>query len=357
MSCKIKNNFFIMVNQLDSIRQKRIIWGVFLFVSIGIAVVLVATSMFHLPQVSVDTNPPSVFSAQDASFFLDPDSSTQDPDSQFTINAKVDPKSDSIAAVVLNISFDPSVLQLDAVDTTDSPFSNVLIPASIDNNRGIASITSGVVASDPPAPVTGVALVAALKFHAVGMSEEGTPIVIEDTSQAAAIGESGNVIRLYVPASVRISKDTTPPDDGAIFEDDFESALSWQTSGSVTLYDGDPKNGAHAVQLEDDGSSMEKTISLSGYKKVTVSFSMGGVDLDNDKDYIQALYYDGSSWRTLETIEGGSTNADGKLHAFTIPLPSFMNGHEDFALRFQMSGKGKKDYGYVDDVMVDGDPL
>lgn len=139
-----------------------------------------------------------------------------------------------------------------------------------------------------------------------------------------------------------------------IFEDDFESALSWEQSGNVTWYTGNPKNGSHSVQLRKTGT-IEKTVSLEGYKNITVSFEMGARSLDKASENVQALYFDGSSWQVLEQIDNGSAGENNQLNPYSISLPASVNDLQTFALRFKINGSGTGDYGYVDDVSVSGE--
>lgn len=144
---------------------------------------------------------------------------------------------------------------------------------------------------------------------------------------------------------------TPTPTVSTVFSDNFDSALSWTTSGAVTWYTGSPKNGTHSVRLTTTGS-ITKTIPLTGYQNITVSFNMGANSLDNNNEYVQALYYNGSSWTELARINNGAANENNQLNPYSFTLPSSVNNLASFALQFKINGSSSNDYGFVDDVKV-----
>lgn len=138
-----------------------------------------------------------------------------------------------------------------------------------------------------------------------------------------------------------------------LFNDGFESSLSWTKSGSVTWYTGIPKNGTHSVQLRQTGN-ITKTIPLTGFNSITVAFSMGANSLDNNNENVQALYYNGASWVVLTQINNGSANENNRLNPYSINLPSTVDNLSSFALQFKINGSANNDYAYIDDVSVTG---
>jgi hypothetical protein len=143
----------------------------------------------------------------------------------------------------------------------------------------------------------------------------------------------------------------TPSTRSTIFGDNFEAGLSWTKNGDVTWYTGSPRKGSHSVRLRRTGS-IEKVIPTTGYRNISVSFSMGSNSLENEN--VQALYYNGSSWQILAQINDGDQNDNNRLNNYRIMLPSTADGRADFALRFKINGSAANDYGFVDDVEVTG---
>ena len=137
-----------------------------------------------------------------------------------------------------------------------------------------------------------------------------------------------------------------------VFSDDFEAALSgWTQSAVVTWYTGSPKLDTYDVRLQFTGS-IQRTISTSGYRGITVSFYMGAYSLDDANENMQALWYDGSAWTVLKQINDGAPEEDNQLHYFEFSLPVGADDNGAFALRFKLNGSGTGDYGYVDNVVV-----
>ncbi len=141
-----------------------------------------------------------------------------------------------------------------------------------------------------------------------------------------------------------------------IFSDGFETALTWTTAGDVTWFTGTPKNGSHSVRLRTTGS-IEKTITTTGYRFISVAFSLGANSLDNANENLQALWFDGSSWVVLKQINNGDPEENNQLNTFAFELPPAADDTAALALRFKLNGSGTGDYGYVDDVVVSGYPL
>lgn len=139
----------------------------------------------------------------------------------------------------------------------------------------------------------------------------------------------------------------------AIFSDGFESALSWTQSGNVRWYTGTPKTGTHSVRLRQTGS-IQKTIPLTGFTGITVSFSMGTDSLDNNNENVPAFYYNGTSWVVLAQINNGSANDNNRLNPYSVTLRATVDNLSLFALQFKINGSANNDYAYVDDVSVTG---
>jgi len=69
---------------------------------------------------------------------------------------------------------------------------------------------------------------------------------------------------------------------------------------------------------------------------------------------MQALWYDGSDWTVMAQIDDGEE--DNQLHYYQINLPAGAAENPAFALKFKLNGSGTGDYGYVDNVVLEGYP-
>jgi len=118
-------------------------------------------------------------------------------------------------------------------------------------------------------------------------------------------------------------------------------------------------NNAASIQLT-HGGSMQRTIPTSGYSNIVVSFALGANSLETSgwpsyvPEYVEASWYDGSSWTTLKQIDYNDPGYN-HLNSYTYTLPAAANNNANFRLRFRLSsGTGDQDYGFIDDVRVTG---
>jgi PKD repeat protein len=147
-----------------------------------------------------------------------------------------------------------------------------------------------------------------------------------------------------------------------LYNNGFEANnfTDWTTSGFVDRQTGSvPKNGTASIRLRQTGQ-MQKTVSTAGYTSITVSFALAAFSLESPSgvpEYVQASWYDGTTWAQLTRISDGDTNEDNNLHLYSFSLPAGAANNPNFALRFLISGSASNDYGYVDDVQVMGTHL
>jgi PKD repeat protein len=136
----------------------------------------------------------------------------------------------------------------------------------------------------------------------------------------------------------------------------------WAQSGSlgtVTRYTGggssNPsvgfRNGSSSVQLLGNGE-IQKTIPTTGYTSIVVNFAVGVRSFEGGENLLAQWSPDGgTSWITLETWD--DTDQTGHLTYYSYTLPAAAN-NPNFRLRFDLTGAGNSDYGYIDDVRVTG---
>ncbi len=148
----------------------------------------------------------------------------------------------------------------------------------------------------------------------------------------------------------------------SLYYNNFEvNFTGWTTSGLVDRNNnaGIPKNGTASIRLRQTGQ-MQKTVSTAGYTSITVSFALAANSLESPSgvpEYVQARWYDGTTWTQLTRISDGDTNEDNNLHLYSFSLPAGAANNPNFALQFLINGSNNNDYGYVDDVQVMGTHL
>lgn len=181
-----------------------------------IAVVLLATvvGVYYLfqpnnnKQAQVQLYHKSSQAAPNSTIAFSPASISVGPSQNFNLNAQINPGSNQVSAVELHVTFDPAKITLTSMSAPSSW--NVLQAAGINNTAGTASIIVGVSPQSPPVYVTTTTTVASLSFTVKTLGTSSTsPVAFASTTQAAANGETGNVITTMTNATVTIN--AAPP--------------------------------------------------------------------------------------------------------------------------------------------------
>lgn len=142
-----------------------------------------------------------------------------------TLVARVNPGTNQVGAVELDITFIPSVLRLDSVTRSDS-FNTTLEGPVIDNSNGTGSIDVGLL-TNPATYVTTTSDVATFVFTTL-TAATNSPVSIAMTSNASALGE-------YV-VSTRTGSQITVTASGGDTTDPVVTAFSIPTTAtSLTI--------------------------------------------------------------------------------------------------------------------------
>lgn len=134
----------------------------------------------------------SVNAAGVSSIYFSPATQTVNPSQSFSSNVVINPSTNRVTAVELHLTFDPAKIHVNSVSPTG--VWNVLTAAQINNVAGTASIVVGVPAGSPVVPVTTISNVVTVGFQTVGGAGTITAVNFDVSTQAAALGEAGNVI-------------------------------------------------------------------------------------------------------------------------------------------------------------------
>jgi len=118
----------------------------------------------------------------------------------FTVTATVDPNSNRVNGAELEVVFDPSQLELEKVEPSDT-FSLQLESVDINNEKGMARFAFGVpLGQEPVDAPTPVALLSFVAKAVKGLST----ITVSKNSLVAAAGLTSNVLGSTTPAVVEI---------------------------------------------------------------------------------------------------------------------------------------------------------
>lgn len=147
----------------------------------------------------------------DAILFFNPSSRSVSAGSDFALVARIDPGSNTsvgINAVQLDVTFDPTKLQLSDIQKSDA-FGTIFKVASINNNAGTASIVL-ITPSQPD--ITSTSDVATFNFHA--QAAGSSAVSFAASSDAAVNDDKGTLVvgtRTSASVTVTTSSDITPP--------------------------------------------------------------------------------------------------------------------------------------------------
>jgi hypothetical protein len=162
----------------------------------------------------------------------------------FNLTASINPNGNAVTAIMLNVTFDASRLELTTV-TPSTAFSNKLAGPTIDNIAGTASMDVGV----PTTNTTGVTSLSDVAVFSFKSKTTGGSASVNFTSNtmAAAIGNSGNVITTRNGATVTVQAINTAP-KGNIDTANTASIVGW-------AYDSDAGANAIRVDIYMDGTA------------------------------------------------------------------------------------------------------
>ncbi len=155
---------------------------------------------------------PVAKSATDAVLSFDEASVSVETGDTVTLVARVNPGTNEVGGVELDVTFNPSVLQLDSITRSDT-FNITLGGPTIDNTGtgdtdGTGSIDVGLL-TNPATYVTTTSDIATFVFTALADATD-SPVAFAATSDASAHGEY--VVLTRTPAAVTVTEaDVTPP--------------------------------------------------------------------------------------------------------------------------------------------------
>ncbi|MFA4817207.1 MAG: cohesin domain-containing protein [Parcubacteria group bacterium] len=168
-----------------------------------------------------------------SSIYFEPAAPTMNVNQSLNLDAKVNPGNNQVTAVELHVTFDNSKLRLDSITPNSTAFPNVLQAAVLGNANGTASIIVGVAATSPLSPVISTATIATFSFHSLATGDNSA-VAFTSGSQAAAVGEDGDVLTARTPASVTITGVTYDNTDFATLAANWLQSVAAGTSGDVS---------------------------------------------------------------------------------------------------------------------------
>jgi len=140
-----------------------------------------------------------------------------------------------------------------------------------------------------------------------------------------------------------------------IFSDHFNPWNGWTGNAMNCIC---ASSGVHWAAMDSD-EGLQRTISTSGYSSIKAHFQLQLSTGLVPSAYVQALWYDGSTWTELKRITTGDSDADGNFHTYDYNLPSGANNNPNFAFKsytLGVLGDSGSAHSRLDDVVVKGTP-
>ncbi len=166
--------------------------------------------------------PKPVSKAAGVDFTINPQQVTVAPGGTFTVNVDMNTNNFLVSAAEVHLTFDPTKISVQSLQLgTMLPVA--LVPATIAN--GEVSFTVG---AQPTTPATGSGTLATITFQAVSAST--STVSFANTTQVAAIGQTGNMVGVLTPSQVTVAATVNPTPAPVV------STASFRLSGSSTSY-------------------------------------------------------------------------------------------------------------------------
>ena len=184
-------------------------------------------------------------------------------------------------------------------------------------------------------------------YHVVTVFVNGTPLppTTPTTYTFPAVTSNQTISATFAP----------------VFFDNFDAVTSpagWTILGIVDRYTGSPHDGVAGIRQRDIPSSIVRTISTTGYSAITVSFDMGS-KVNTAGRYMKAEWSPdgGTTWNLLKQINYGDPEDDDNLYPFSYSLPASADNNANFSLRFVLNANVPGEKGYVENVLIGGNPI
>ncbi len=191
------------------------------------AIALVVLVIVCITTLFVQVAPKKAKAAADSALYFNPANYSVGLNQDFALDAMINPGSNQVNGVSLQITFDPAKFRLDNIDNAGSPFTDILHAVGqpnfvIDNNAGTAAIDLGV--HPGASSVTSLSKVATLSFHSLTKTTDSL-IAFSNSAYAVATGESGDVLKTRTPATVTVNAKTYTNADFANLAADWLQAV------------------------------------------------------------------------------------------------------------------------------------
>jgi hypothetical protein len=202
---------------------------------------------------------------------------------------------------------------------------------------------------------------------------QNAEVYVDDAYVGNLLAAGGNIVHRWketdfmIPASFTRGKSAItvrlePLSDGIsngdqLFSDGFESgaltAGGWVTGGAA-VGTSNRFHGVYAAALNAT-DFLTKSLSTVGYENIAFAYCRRTRDFDASGDNLYVEWSDngGATWAELEHLVATSAGYGGRR--FILPVTA--NNNPNVQVRFRMDTDSTGDYGYLDDIVITGEPI
>ena len=143
---------------------------------------------------------------------------------------------------------------------------------------------------------------------------------------------------------------TTGAETTTLFSDDFEGGNldGWATTGNVSAHSSAANSGIYGARFR-GAAEMIITVNTTEFTSVNLKYDRSTSQFEANETLDVHWSLDGSIWNLIE-----STNATSWGEAMDHTLPDPAAGQPALQIRFKTNASSKREYGYLDNVIITG---
>ena len=135
----------------------------------------------------------------------------------------------------------------------------------------------------------------------------------------------------------------------SLFLDDFEDGNldGWATSGNVSAHSTAANSGVYGARFR-EAAEMIISVNTTGFTSVNLKYDRSTSQFEANETLDIHWSLDGSNWNLIETTSAESWGTTD----FNLPAPAI--GQPALQIRFKTNANSKREYGYLDNVIITG---
>ena len=125
----------------------------------------------------------------------------------------------------------------------------------------------------------------------------------------------------------------------------------WVSSGDASVRTDGPNTGSYHARLRRSSGDLQRIVDISNLTDVQLHFAARMRSFEGSDQAHVRVSGDGQNWITLQTFANGDD--DNQYHDYALNVPDV---GDTLYVRFDAAMSGSRDYWYLDDISVSGEP-